>query len=52
MSQPFFTAELYTGKPGAYVSMQAVVEDCRRILSGELDDRPDSDFYMIGTLER
>lgn len=50
LSQPFFTAELYTGKPGTYVSAPAVVEDCRRILSGEFDSRPDSDFYMIGTL--
>jgi len=50
LSQPFFSAELYTGKPGIYVTTSAAVEGCRRILSGEFDNRPDSDFYMMGTV--
>ena len=51
LSQPFFTAELYTGRPGVYVSVTATVDGARRILEGEFDHRPDSDFYMIGSVD-
>ncbi len=51
LSQPFFTAEVYTGKPGAYVSMEDTLTGCERITSGEMDRIDESRFYSIGKLE-
>lgn len=51
LTQPFFMAELYTGRSGVYVTIEEVVEGARRIVVGDYDDRVDSDFYMIGSLK-
>ncbi len=40
-----------TGKPGKYVKREETVAGFERILSGELDDIPESAFYMKGTIE-
>lgn len=49
-TQPFFTAERYTGKPGQYVPLSATLSGCERILSGECDAQPEEAFYLIGAL--
>jgi len=51
LSQPFFTAELYTGRPGAYVSLEDTISGCERIMSGALDKIDESKLYSIGKLE-
>jgi F-type H+-transporting ATPase subunit beta len=51
-TQPFFTAELYTGKPGQYVSLEETLAGCERIVAGRCDDHPEDSFYMIGALPR
>ncbi|MDD5108534.1 MAG: F0F1 ATP synthase subunit beta, partial [Candidatus Omnitrophica bacterium] len=51
LSQPFFTAEVYTGKPGAFVAMEDTISGCERIISGELDKIDEGRFYSIGKLE-
>jgi len=51
LSQPFFTAELYTGRPGAFVSLEDTISGCERIISGELDKTDESRLYSIGKLE-
>lgn len=51
LSQPFYVAEQFTGKPGKYVKREETVAGFERILSGELDDIPESAFYMKGTIE-
>lgn len=51
LSQPFFTAELYTGRPGAFVSLEDTISGCERIISGELDKLDESHLYCIGKLE-
>ncbi|MDD5097207.1 MAG: F0F1 ATP synthase subunit beta [Candidatus Omnitrophica bacterium] len=51
LSQPFFTAEVYTGKPGVYVSLEDTISGCERIISGELDKMDESRIYCIGKLE-
>ncbi|MFH1767798.1 MAG: F0F1 ATP synthase subunit beta [Candidatus Omnitrophota bacterium] len=48
MTQPFIVSEVYTGKKGAYVSVEDNLESCERVMSGEFDERPAKDFYMIG----
>ncbi len=50
MTQPFFVAEGYTGKPGEYVTVVQTVEGCERILSGRVDQIAEEKFYMIGAV--
>ena len=50
LTQPFFTAELYTGKRGEYVPLEKTLADCEKIISGEMDKKSPEDFYMIGAL--
>jgi len=51
LSQPFFTAKVYTGKEGAHVSLEDTISGCERIISGELDKVDESKLYSIGKLE-
>ena len=51
LTQPFFTAEAYTGRKGEYVPLPETLEGCERILCGNLDDRPEEALYLIGALE-
>ncbi len=51
LSQPFFVAEQFTGKSGKYVTREKTVEGFGKILAGELDDIPESAFYMKGSIE-
>ncbi|MCW1888132.1 MAG: F0F1 ATP synthase subunit beta [Candidatus Moranbacteria bacterium] len=51
LSQPFFVAEQFTGAPGKYVKLEDTISGFERILSGELDDIQESDFYMKGSIE-
>lgn len=51
LTQPFFTTEQFTGRPGRFVPLEDALAGCEAILSGELNGRPEADFYMIGTLD-
>ena len=48
MAQPFFVATQFTGNDGAYIKVEDTVKDCRDILNGKYDDKPESWFYMAG----
>jgi F-type H+-transporting ATPase subunit beta len=50
LSQPFFVAEPFVGKPGKYVKLADTIEGFERIIAGEFDDRLESDFYMKGDI--
>ncbi len=50
-SQPFVTAEQFTGVPGVYVSRADTVRSFREILDGKHDDLPEQAFLMAGTIE-
>jgi len=50
-SQPMFVAETYTGRKGKYVGIEDTVLGFGKILSGELDDVPEANFYMKGGIE-
>ena len=52
LSQPFFVAEQFTGTPGQYVPVAETVRGFRMILDGELDDYPESAFYMKGSIDQ
>ena len=46
LSQPFFVAEQFTGKPGVYVKLEDTISGFREILDGKHDDKPENAFYM------
>ena len=51
LSQPFHVAEVFSGIPGKYVSLEDTVDSFDRILKGEFDDLPEQAFMMVGTVE-
>ncbi|NES71855.1 MAG: F0F1 ATP synthase subunit beta, partial [Okeania sp. SIO2D1] len=51
LSQPFFVAEVFTGSPGKYVSLEETIKGFQMILSGELDELPEQAFYLVGNIE-
>lgn len=51
LSQPFTVAEVFTGSPGKYVSLQDTIKGFKMIVSGELDHLPEQAFYMVGSIE-
>jgi F-type H+-transporting ATPase subunit beta len=51
LSQPFFVAEIFTGSPGKYVSLEDCLKGFKMILNGELDDLPEQAFYLVGDVD-
>ena len=51
LSQPFHVAEVFTGKPGAYVSLADTIKGFKAIIDGEYDHLPEAAFYLVGTIE-
>jgi F-type H+/Na+-transporting ATPase subunit beta len=51
LSQPFFVAEVFTGSPGKYVSLEDSIRGFKMILNGELDDLPEQAFYLVGGID-
>jgi F-type H+-transporting ATPase subunit beta len=50
-SQPFHVAEVFTGRPGAYVAIRDTVASFKEILEGKVDDLPEQAFFLAGTLD-
>ena len=51
MSQPFFTAEAFTGTPGVYVSRDETVRSFKEILEGRHDALPEQAFSMAAGID-
>jgi F-type H+-transporting ATPase subunit beta len=51
MSQPFFVAEVFTGRPGVYVPIRDTVASFKEILEGRTDALPEQAFFLAGTLD-
>ena len=51
LSQPFFVAEIFTGSPGKYVSLEDTIKGFTMIFRGELDDLPEQAFYLVGNID-
>ena len=51
LSQPFFVAEIFTGSPGKYVSLEETIKGFTMVLEGELDDLPEQSFYLVGNID-
>ncbi|MCE3039834.1 F0F1 ATP synthase subunit beta [Helicobacter anatolicus] len=51
LSQPFFVAEVFTGSPGKYVTLEETLEGFKGILEGQYDHIPENAFYMVGNIQ-
>jgi F-type H+-transporting ATPase subunit beta len=51
MSQPFFVAEVFTGRSGKYVSIKDTVASFKEILEGKTDTLPEQAFFLAGTVD-
>ena len=51
LSQPFFVAEVFTGSPGKYVSLEENIAGFKGILDGKYDSLPEAAFYMVGNID-
>ena len=50
-SQPFFVAQVFTGREGRYVSLRETVRGFKEILEGKHDDLPEQAFMMVGGID-
>lgn len=50
LTQPFHVAEVFIGKPGKYVPLKDTIAGFAEILDGKHDDKPESAFYMKGSI--
>ena len=51
LSQPFFTAEAFTGTSGVLVGIEDTVKGFKDLCEGQYDHLPEIAFYMIGRVE-
>jgi len=52
LGQPTHVAEQFTGEPGVYVTLEQTIDGFDKILSGELDDIPESAFYSKWSIDQ
>ncbi|MGA0393771.1 MAG: F0F1 ATP synthase subunit beta, partial [Rhodospirillales bacterium] len=51
LSQPFHVAEVFTGTPGVFVSLEDTIKGFKGICDGDYDHLPEAAFYMVGTID-
>jgi len=51
LSQPFHVAEVFTGSPGRYVTLEDTIKGFKGLLNGEYDHLPEAAFYMVGNMD-
>ena len=51
LSQPFHVAEVFTGSPGLFVSLEDTIRSFKAVVDGEYDHLPEAAFYMVGTID-
>jgi len=51
LSQPFHVAEIFTGKPGKFVSLPESIAGFKELLAGAHDALPEQAFYMVGGMD-
>jgi len=51
LSQPFFVAEHFTGRPGKYVKLEDTIRGFEEILDGKYDEVPEENFYLKGSID-
>jgi F-type H+-transporting ATPase subunit beta len=51
LSQPFFVAEAFTGRPGVYVKVEDTIKGFAELIGGKVDHIPEQHFYMAAGLD-
>ena len=51
LAQPMFVAEVFTGLPGIFTSVEDTVESFEALVTGELDHLPEQAFFNVGGAE-
>jgi F-type H+/Na+-transporting ATPase subunit beta len=51
LSQPFFVAEVFTGKAGNFTPLSETIRSFREICDGKWDHLPEQAFMYVGTVE-
>jgi F-type H+-transporting ATPase subunit beta len=51
LSQPFFVASQFTGRPGKYMKVEDTVRGFKGIIEGKYDEVPEQAFHMRGGIE-
>ena len=51
LSQPFHVAEVFTGSPGKFVSLEDTIKGFDGLGKGDYDHIPEAAFYLVGTIE-
>ena len=51
LSQPMNVAETFTGQPGRFVPLKDTIRSFKTIVDGEVDDLPESAFFMVGDID-
>ena len=51
LSQPFHVAEVFTGSPGVYVTLDDTIAGFKGLLEGKFDEMPEAAFYMVGNMD-
>ena len=51
LSQPFFVAQQFTGRPGKYVKLKDTIAGFKALIEGKYDALPEQAFYMCGGIE-
>ena len=52
LSQPFYVAEVFTGKSGEYTSLEDSIRSFEEICDGKWDHLPESAFMYVGPIEQ
>ena len=52
MSQPFYVAEVFIGKPGEYTSLEDTIRSFEEICDGKWDHLPEEAFLYVGPIEQ
>jgi F-type H+-transporting ATPase subunit beta len=50
LSQPFHVAEVFTGSPGKFVSLEETITGFEALVNGNYDHLPEAAFYMVGSI--
>jgi F-type H+-transporting ATPase subunit beta len=51
LSQPFFVAEAFTGKPGNFTRLEDTIRSFEELCDGKWDHLPESAFMYVGPIE-
>src|SRR5262249_7506695 len=52
LSQPFYVAEPFTGKPGEFTKLEDTIRSFEELCAGKWDHLPESAFLYVGGIEQ